>query len=474
MTKTKIVATLGPACGDAGIMRAMLANGVSVFRLNFSHGTTERHAESLNTLNSVRTGYENTTAVMGDLCGPKVRMGRIEPEPDMLLQGDAVTIVPGNETGSAHRFCTNYQGLVSDVKPGHKVFIDDGRISLVVTGSSNNEVLCKVVVGGTLYSNKGINLPDTDVSVSAITEHDWKFVDWAIENDLDFLALSFVRTAGEVAELKRYLAKAGSSIKVIAKIEKPQAVKGLQEIVEVSDGILVARGDLGVEMDLAEVPLIQKHATEMCKHMGKPVIVATQMLQSMIENPVATRAEISDVANAILDCCDAVMLSGETAVGKYPVEAVKTIGRIANVTEAYLDKHSERHPRTATSEELRVTESISRSVGYVVDDIGPKLVVVWSESGGAARLLSKARIDVPILALSSRQKVCRQMCLDYGVMPCCLPIPGTIDEFVSMADELLVTREMAKAGDKVVLVAGQPLGEPGRTNTLVVHVVTGR
>jgi pyruvate kinase len=474
MTKTKIVATLGPACVDAVNMRAMLDSGVSVFRLNFSHGTIESHAEALKILNSVRTGYENTTAVMGDLCGPKVRMGRIEPEGQMLLVGDTVTIVLGNETGNAHRFCTNYQPFVSDVKPGHRVFIDDGRISLEVKGSGNNEVLCKVLVGGPLYSNKGINLPDTDVSVSAITEHDWKFVDWAIKNEIDFLALSFVRSAGDVIELKQYLAKAGSNIKVIAKIEKPQAVNGLQKIVEVSDGILVARGDIGVEMDLAEVPLIQKQTTEMCKHMGKPVIVATQMLQSMIENPVATRAEISDVANAIMDCCDAVMLSGETAVGKYPLEAVRTIGRIAHVTEAYLDKHSEKHPRTATSEELRVTESISRSVGYVVDDINPKLVVVWSESGDAARLLSKARIDVPILALSSRQKVCRHMCLDYGVMPCCLPIPKTIDEFVGVTDKLLVSRGLAKADDKVVLVAGQPLGEPGRTNTLVVHVVTGR
>jgi pyruvate kinase len=473
MTKTKIIATLGPACIDAGIMRAMLDSGVSIFRLNFSHGTLESHAESLKTLNSARTGRENTTAIMGDLCGPKIRMGRIEPDGEILLQGDTVAIGTGSETGNAHRFCTNYKNFVSDVKPGHRVFIDDGRISLEATGCSNNEVLCKVVVGGPVYSNKGINLPDTDVSVSAITEKDWKCVDWAIKNDLDFLALSFVRGPGEVTELKQYLAKAGSSIKVIAKIEKPQAVKGLKEITEVSDGILVARGDLGVEMDLAEVPLIQKHATEMCKHMGKPVIVATQMLQSMIDNPVATRAEVSDVANAIMDCCDAVMLSGETAVGKYPVEAVRTIGRIAHVTEAYINKHAERHPRTTTSEELRVTESISRSVGYVVDDIGPKLVVVWSESGGAARLLSKARIDVPILALSSGQKVCRQMCLDYGVMPCCLPVPGTIDDFVRVTDELLVARELAKAGDKVVLVAGQPLGEPGRTNTLVVHVVTG-
>jgi len=211
----------------------------------------------------------------------------------------------------------------------------------------------------------------------------------------------------------------------------------------------------------------------MCKHMGKPAIVATQMLQSMINNPVATRAEVSDVANAIMDSCDAVMLSGETAVGRYPVEAVKTIGRIAVFTEAYVDKNSERHPRTTTTEELRVTESISRSVGYVVDDISPKFVVVWSEHGDSARLLSKARIDVPILALSSNPRICRQMCLDYGVMPYCLPVPQTIDEFVKAADGLLVSRQLAKAGDKVVLVAGQPLGEPGKTNTLVVHVVKG-
>ncbi len=474
MTKTKIVATLGPACADAGILRVMLESGVSVFRLNFSHGTIERHAESLNTLNSVRTGHENTTAVMGDLCGPKVRIGRIDPEGEVLAKDDEVVIIPGDELGNAHRFCTNYDGLTRDVKVGHRVFIDDGRISMKVAGRRDDQLVCKVLSGGPVFSNKGINLPDTDVSVSAITERDWKCVDWAVANDLDFLALSFVRSAADVAELKHYLGKADSNIKVIAKIEKPQAVKGLQEIVEVSDAILVARGDLGVEMDLAEVPLIQKNATNMCKHMGKPVIVATQMLQSMIDSPVATRAEVSDVANAIMDGCDAVMLSGETAVGRYPVEAVRTIGRIAHVTEAYLDKHSESHPRTATSEQLRVTESISRSVGYVVDDISPRIVVVWSQMGESAGLLSKARIDVPILALSSNCKVCRQMCLDYGVMPYCLPIPQTVDEFVRVTDELLVARGLAEAGDKVVLVAGQPLGEPGKTNTLVVHVVTGK
>lgn len=474
MTKTKIVATLGPACSDAGILRAMLESGVSVLRLNFSHGTFESHAAALDTLNSVRAGHENITAIMGDLCGPKVRIGRVDPEGEVLAEGDKVIIISGDEPGNAHRFCTNYEKFITDVRVGNRVFIDDGRISMKVTAREDDKLVCEVLVGGPVFSHKGINLPDTDVTVSAVTARDWDCAKWAVENNFDFLALSFVRSAKDVTELKNYLDKAGSNIKVIAKIEKPQAVKGLEDIVKVSDGILVARGDLGVEMDLAEVPLIQKQAINMCRHMGKPVIVATQMLQTMIDSPVATRAEVSDVANAIMDGCDAVMLSGETAVGRYPVNAVKTMDRIANVTETYLDKHSQWHPRTAASEQLRVTESISRSVGYIVDDISPELVVVWSQTGESAGLLSKARIDVPILALSSDSRVCRQMCLDYGVIPYCLPIPQTVDEFVDTADGLLVSRGLAKSGDRVVLVAGQPLGEPGKTNTLIVHVITGR
>lgn len=503
MIKTKIIATLGPASIGVETLTALLEAGVDVFRLNFSHGTLQQHARLLKELNSVLADHgvpsrpfpanagtslplrrqgqlgsrKYTTALMGDLCGPKIRVGRIEPEGEILLQGDKVTILSAEKSGDAHSFCTNYENFTKDVKVGHRIFIDDGQILLKVVGGGSGvdeqKVLCEVVSGGPVYSNKGINLPDTDVSASAITQRDWQFVDWAVENDLDFLALSFIRSADEVMELKRYLSKVGSDIKVIAKIEKPQAVGCLEEIVEVSDAVLVARGDLGVEMDLAQVPLIQKRTTDMCRHMGKPVIVATQMLQSMISNPVATRAEVSDVANAIMDYCDAVMLSGETAVGKYPVESVKTIWRISRVTEAYLEKHDEMHPRTATTDDLRLTESISRSVGHIVDDIEPKLVVVWSQSGSAARLLSKARIDVPILALSSDQKVCRQMCLDYGVVPYCMPVPETVQEFVDIVDELLISSSRSKVGDKIVLVAGQPLGKPGGTNVIIVHTVTG-
>ncbi len=473
MIKTKIIATVGPASAEAGILKDLLDAGVDVFRLNFSHGTIEQHAELLNNINSVRVNHDRTTALMGDLCGPKIRVGRIESEGELLHRGDKVEILPGDRPGHAHNFHTNYKDFSKDVKVGQQIFIDDGRISLQVIGIDEQMVLCEVISDGPVYSNKGINLPDTDVSTSAITERDWHYIDWAVENDLDFLALSFVRSADEVMELKRYLSGVGSNIKVIAKIEKPQAVDCLEEIIEISDGVLVARGDLGIEMDLAEVPLVQKRATDLCRRMGKPVIVATQMLQSMIDNPVATRAEVSDVANAIMDYCDAVMLSGETSIGKYPVEAVRIISRISRVTETYLDKHDQMHPRTTTTEDLRQTESMSRSVGYIVDDIEPKLVVVWSQSGSAARLLSKTRIDVPILALSSDQKVCRQMCLDYGVMPYCMPVPKTFQEFVDTVNELLIRTNRSRVGDKIIIVAGQPLGEPGGTNIIAVHTVKG-
>jgi len=474
MIKTKIIVTVGPACAETDSLRAMLDGGVDVFRLNFSHGSVEEHEQFLKNLKPVCTGRERISAVMGDLCGPKIRIGPVEPQGQALPAGDEVTIVPEQITGDVHRFCTNYEAFADDVKIGQRIFIDDGQIRLDVTDISNGQVKCRVVSGGVVFSHKGINLPDSDVAMPAITKRDWKYVDWAIEKGLDFLALSFVRSADEVAELKEYIRRAGSAIKVIAKIEKPQAVDCLEQIVDVSDGVLVARGDLGVEMDLAEVPLIQKRITDMCRRKGKVVIVATQMLQSMINSPVATRAEVSDVANAIMDYCDAVMLSGETAVGKYPVEAVKTITRIAKVTEAYLDEHIERHPRMSAPQQLRLTESISRSVGYIVDDIDAKVVVVWSQSGSSARLLSKSRIDVAVAALSSDERVCRQMCLDYGVAPYCVPIPATVDDFVKVADELVVKHNLARPAEKIVLVAGQPLGKPGRTNTIVVHTVGGQ
>jgi len=468
MIKTKIIATLGPSCNRGETIRAMIDNGVDVFRLNFSHGTLAEHAELLEVLNETRAQHHHTTAVIGDLCGPKIRTGRIEPEGEMLNVGDRVSIVPGDEVGTARRFNTNYEYFNKDVSVGHRIFIDDGKITLSVVSQNDRETICEVLVGGRLRSQKGINLPDTEISMPSITKRDWKCVDWAVEHNLDFLALSFVRCADEVKRMKAYLRKADADIKVVAKIETPQAVNDLEGIVNASDAVLVARGDLGVEMDLAEVPLIQKRITRMCRDFGKPVVVATQMLQSMIDSLTPTRAEVSDVANAIMDLTDAVMLSGETAIGKYPLKAVQTIRQIAKVTEAFIDRDKV-HPRSTTTEELVLTAAMAHSVGQIVDDVGAKFVAVWSQSGSSARFLSKTRIDVGILALSSDRKACQQMCLHYGVIPRCRAIPKDIEHFTQLVDQLIVESNWARAGEKIVLVAGQPIGAAGTTNAIIVH-----
>jgi len=469
MIKTKIIATLGPACAETVIIEAMIDNGVDVFRLNFSHGTLDGHGKLLETLNAARSQRHQMTAVLGDLCGPKIRTGNIKPQGQILQANDKVSIVPGNQVGTAHRFGTNYEHFNQDVQIGDRIFIDDGEIFLSVVGREGEDLVCEVIIGGPLYSRKGINLPDTQISIPSITEFDWECIDRAIEQKLDFLALSFVRSADEINQLKEYIHKAGADIKVVAKIETPQALAHLEAIVNASDAILIARGDLGVEMDLAEVPLIQKRITKMCRDCGKPVIVATQMLQSMIQSPTATRAEVSDVANAIMDFTDAVMLSGETAVGKYPVKAAQTIERIARVTEAYLDKQYTLYQRSTTTDEFALTAAMARSVGQLVEDIDAKLVAVWSQSGSSARFLSKARIDVAILALSSDERSCRQMCLHYGVIPCCQSIPEDIRHFTYLVDKLIVENNWAQAGDRIVLVAGRPLSAAGTSNSIHVH-----
>ena len=473
MIKTKIIATIGPACNKTDMIRTMIDHGVDVFRLNFSHGTLAEHGAFLELLNAARSEHQHTTAVVGDLCGPKIRTANIEPKGQTLNVGDEITITGDPNDGSPRRFGTNYDNLVADVAVGHRVFIDDGRIALRVIAKDDDQITCRVLSPGALHSHKGINLPDSDISSPSITDRDWQCVNWAIEHKIEFLALSFVRTADEIRQLKDYIKKAGSDIKVIAKIEKPQAIDHLENIITASDVVLVARGDLGVEMDLAEVPLIQKRITHLCRRFGTPVIVATQMLQSMIDSPTPTRAEVSDVANAIMDFTDAVMLSGETAIGKHPIAAAETIRRIARVTEAFLDASGEIRPMIVTSEKLAVTAAMARSVAQFVDDTDAKLVAVWSQTGAAAQLFSKARIDVPILALSSNERICRQMCLHYGVIPRCRPAPNSIEEFSRMVDKIILERNWLHGGDKIVLVAGSPIGAAGTTNAIMVHTVSG-
>ena len=469
--KTKIIATVGPASADRQVMGKLIENGVDVFRLNFSHGTFDDYARLLGEMNSARGSASRVTAVMGDLCGPKIRTGIIDSQYNMLVEGAEISIVSGSAAGTAERFGTNYEFFVKDVEVGDRVLIDDGQISLIAVSKTDDEVVCRVIVGGQLNSCKGINLPDTKVSIPSITPKDWKCVDWAIERRVDFLALSFVRGADEVQELKDYITQKGSAIRVVSKIETPQAVADLEAVVDASDAVLVARGDLGVEMDLAEVPLIQKRITRLCREKGKPVIVATQMLQSMIDMPTATRAEVSDVANAIMDMTDAVMLSGETAVGKYPLEALRTINRVARFTEAYLDGLNEPRPTIKTESKDRLVAALAPSVAHIVDEIDAPVVAIWSQSGTTAEFFSKARIDAPIMAYSSDDKVCRQMCMQYGVMPQLEKPPVGLEEFAAVVDKNVVEQKLARPGDRIVLVTTRKPGSNEKANIIAVHTV---
>ncbi|MCF7957208.1 MAG: pyruvate kinase [Phycisphaerae bacterium] len=471
MIKTKIVATLGPASSGQETITQLIDNGVDVFRLNFSHGNLDGHTKNLKIIEAVRENHTHTVAVLGDLCGPKIRTSRIEPDGQPINAGETITILANDNTGTAHCFGTNHKYFINDVEIGQRICIDDGQLVLYVISKDKDSVKCRVDVGGLIHSRKGINLPDSHVSIPSITECDWKCVDWAIKHQITFLALSFVRSAKEIQELKNYIKAAGSDIKVVAKIEKPQAIDDLENIIKTTDIILIARGDLGVEMDLAEVPILQKRITNLCRKFGKPCIVATQMLQSMIHSPMATRAEVSDVANAIMDFTDAVMLSGETAVGKYPITTAQTIGRIAQVTEEYLNQYDEVRPKTYTEAALATTAVLARSVAHIVDEIDAKLVAVWSETGSAARLLSKARIDVPILSFSSNPRVVRQMTLDYGVIPRCKPIPENIEKFTQMIDKQILSRNWAKTGQNIVIVAGHPIGLANTTNAIIIHTI---
>jgi len=471
MIKTKIIATLGPASRSPETIQKLLDQGVNIFRLNFSHGTLEQHQQVLDSLQPFRKDNPSAFAVMGDLCGPKIRTRSIAPEWCQLKEGQTVAIVPDLESGTAERFGTNYAPILRDVRPGHRILIDDGQIELTALVVTESEITARVVVPGPVYSHKGINLPDSHVSAPSITDQDWRCVDWAVKHKLDFLALSFVRAPDEISRLKSHLQKSDSPIKVVAKLEKPEAIQNLDAILQACDVALVARGDLGVEMDLAEVPLIQKRITQLCRQAGKPVIVATQMLQSMIESPSPTRAEVSDVANAIMDLADAVMLSGETATGKHPLEAVQTIRRIACKTEKFLDEHDLVRLRAETSTELLSTAAVSRSVAQIVEDINAKLVFVWSQTGSASRLLSKSRIDVPIVAMSCDLSVCRQMCMSYGVIPLYHPVPKSMTAFQNIAKEFIDKFQWAKTGDTVVLMAGRPLTAPGVSNNILIHTL---
>lgn len=475
MIRTKIVATMGPAVSSVDTLLSLFQAGCDVCRLNFSHGELDQHLATLRLIREAAARFDQPIAVLGDLCGPKIRLGKVSDEGGVggmpIAVGDELVIQRAPILGGQGRVSTIYDHFVDDVQVGDRIFIEDGLLRFVCVDKSYSELKCQCTVGGILKSSKGINLPSTRVSIPSITDRDWQCVDWAIENDLDYLALSFVRRADDLHLIRQHLINKVSDIHLIAKIEKAEAITEIDAIIDASDGLMVARGDLGVEMDLAEVPIIQKDLVRRCQTAGKPVIVATQMLQSMIDQPSPTRAEVSDVANAIYDGTDAVMLSGETSVGKFPVGTVHTMAHIADKTEKYLQTLPVRGDARLNLKTHQLSAGLARGIWQIVEDLKAKLVVVWSQTGATARIFSKNRFNVPIIALSSDHRALRRMALHYGVIPLEMVPPDDLGTLVREVDRLALERQFANPGDRVIITAGASLGTPLALNGIIVHTL---
>jgi len=467
--RTKIVATLGPASRSAEVIRRLVHAGVSVARLNFSHGSYDDHARTVATLREVSSELDTPVTILQDLQGPKIRVGQLADDGLSLAEGDTLALVPeGEAAGQAGAVPVDYPRLAEEVRPGAQVLLDDGLIELRVDEVTPPAVRCRVVTGGLLQSRKGVLFPDTELSVPSITEKDERDLAFGIEQDVDWIALSFVRTADDVRALKARLARAGARIPVLAKIEKPQAVDNLDAILGEVQGLMVARGDLGVEMRPEQVPMIQKRIIRACNKRGIPVITATQMLESMIREARPTRAEASDVANAIIDGTDCVMLSGESAVGRYPVRAVEMMARIAREVEP--DVVWTHHPPAETDD----THAMAQAINAIDRTLTLRCITAFTMSGYTARLASAQRTRAPVVALTPTRKVYHALNLLWGVRP--LLIAGearTVEDLLALAERTLVERQLAAPGDRVLIVAGLPMGQPRGTNLVKIHTITG-
>ena len=467
MRRAKIVATLGPATSSYEQIRAVIEAGVDVARMNLSHGSYEVHEEVYRNVRKAAEDIGKPVGVFVDLQGPKIRLGKFSDGPVMLEKGATFKITIEDILGDVNICGTTFKGLPGDVKPGDLLLIDDGKVCLKATEVSATTVTTVVEIGGPVSNNKGINLPGVAVNVPALSEKDEDDLRWAIRLGADMIALSFVRDANDIVRVHEIMNEEGKYLPVIAKIEKPQAVAALEEIIDAFDGIMVARGDLGVEMPLEEVPIVQKRAVELSRRWAKPVIVATQMLETMIENSRPTRAEASDVANAILDGADAVMLSGETSVGRWPVETVEVMARIIESTE---DNGLDRIPGLGTRPHTH-SGAVSKAAVEIAELLGSKFVCVFTESGDSLRRVSRLRSAVPILAFTPNADTRRRLSMVWGSKTFLVnPVKHT-DQMMDQVDEILLAQGLAKMGDEVVVVAGTPPGVPGSTNTLRVHRV---
>jgi pyruvate kinase len=467
MRRAKIVATLGPATSSYENLRAIIDAGVDVARMNLSHGTYAVHEEIYANVRRAAEDSGRAVAVLVDLQGPKIRLGKFEAGPYELEVGDIFKITTEDILGTKELSSTTFKGLPDDVSPGDFLLIDDGKVKVKVISTDGTVVTTEVIVAGAISNNKGINLPGVAVNVPALSEKDEEDLRWALKLGADLIALSFVRSADDIVRVHEIMEEEGRTLPVIAKIEKPQAVDNLEAIIDAFDSIMVARGDLGVELPLEAVPIVQKRAVELARRMAKPVIVATQMLESMISSPVPTRAETSDVANAVLDGADAVMLSGETSVGEYPVITVQTMARIIESTE---DHGLERIPPLGTKPRTQ-GGAITLAAAEVADFVEAKFVCVFTETGDAARRMSRLRFRIPMKAFTPEQAIRRRMALFWGIESYIVERVRHTDAMYQQVDEILLREGIAEVGDKVVVISGSPPGISGATNDLRVHTI---
>lgn len=469
MARTKIVATIGPASNEPETIRQMLHAGMDVARVNFSHGDHQTHRRTVQMLREVAAAEEKVLAILGDLQGPKLRLGYVGADGIQLSQGDEVMLTP--YPGQPAMIHLPHPELIEILEPGARMVIGDGEVELRVVEKQGETLLTTVRVAGLLESRKGVNVPGTDLPISSITEKDRKDLKLICELGLDYVALSFVRSAADIHELRALIAAEGAHIPIVAKIEKSEAIEQLLAIRGAADGMMVARGDLGIEVPPQEVPLLQKRIIKACNEVGKPVITATQMLQSMVEHPRPTRAEASDVANAILDGTDAVMLSGESAAGKYPVESVLMMNQIADMTEgAFPYEAWRRHRNEDFDPHEDVTEAISAASCAVAEEIGARAIVPSTMSGFTARMISRHRPKTPIMAVSPSLKTQRELALVWGVECLLLPEVSSTDEMIERTISAIQTFGLEQ-GDEIVITAGVPFGRSGRTNLIQVHEV---
>ncbi len=463
--RAKIVCTLGPATSSAEQIGLLVGAGLDVARLNLSHGSHAEHEVACARVRAAASASGRSVGILADLQGPKIRLGAFPGGPVRLCAGDEFTMTTEDVPGDRRQASITYQGLAQDVRGGNRILIDDGRVLLQVAGVAGPRVRMTVLVGGTISDHKGINLPGVAVSASALTEKDEADLCWAIDQGVDMIALSFVRRPEDAAAARDIMSECGAQLPLIAKIEKPEAVEALPEIVAAFDGIMVARGDLGVELPLEQVPMVQKRAIVLAREKARPVIVATQMLESMISAPRPTRAEVSDVATAVDEGADAVMLSAETSVGEYPVEAVATMSRVICAAE----EESLRPVSSLTRIPTTTGGAIARAAAEVGAIVGARALVAFTMTGETARRLARYRSPIPLLAFTSEPATRSQLALIWGVETFIVPMVDHTNEMVLQVEAALLDIGRCEKGDKLVIVSGSPLGSPGKTNSLRVH-----